>query len=74
LCGIVTFSVKGSDSSSAVKNKLAEKHINVSVGKAISTLIYMDKNHLNNIVRASVHYYNTEEEIGVLCGALEEMV
>ncbi|WP_413669424.1 aminotransferase class V-fold PLP-dependent enzyme [Mucilaginibacter sp. Mucisp86] len=73
LCGIVTFSVEGLDAA-AVKNKLAEKHINVSVGKAVSTLIYMNKNHLSNIVRASVHYYNTEEEIGVLCGALEEIL
>jgi cysteine desulfurase/selenocysteine lyase len=65
-CGIVTFSVDGIDSN-LVKTKLLEKNINVSVGKAVSTLIYMDKNHLTSIVRASVHYYNTEEEIGVLC-------
>ncbi|WP_428327821.1 aminotransferase class V-fold PLP-dependent enzyme [Mucilaginibacter sp.] len=68
-CGIVTFSVKGIDSA-AVKNKLGEKHINVSVGKAISTRIYMDKNHLSSIVRASVHYYNTEEELQQLCTEL----
>jgi cysteine desulfurase/selenocysteine lyase len=73
LCGIVTFSVDGVDAAT-VKNKLAEKNINVSVGKAVSTLIYMNKNQLSNIVRASVHYYNTEEEIGILCGVLEEMV
>jgi len=68
-CGIVTFSVEGTDSH-AVKAMLAEKQINVSVGKAKSTLIYMNKNHLSSIVRASVHYYNTEEEIGLLCDAL----
>lgn len=68
-CGIVTFSVKGMDSP-LVKNKLAEKGINVSVGKASSTLIYMNKNHLSSIVRASIHYYNTEEEIGVFCAVL----
>ncbi|UOE50663.1 aminotransferase class V-fold PLP-dependent enzyme [Mucilaginibacter sp. SMC90] len=73
LCGIVTFSVEKRDGT-AVKNKLAEKHINVSVGKAASTLIYMNKNHLNNIVRASVHYYNTEQEIELLCVALREIV
>lgn len=72
LCGIVTFSVDEIDAV-AVKNKLAEKQINVSVGKAVSTLIYMNKNRLNDVVRASVHYYNTEEEIGILCGVLEEM-
>ncbi|MDB5031110.1 aminotransferase class V-fold PLP-dependent enzyme [Mucilaginibacter sp.] len=68
-CGIVTFSVAGIDSA-AVKSKLAEKQINVSVGLAKSTLIYMNKNHLASIVRASVHYYNTEEEILVMCKEL----
>ena len=68
-CGIVTFSVSGMDSAT-VKSKLAEKQINVSVGLAKSTLIYMNKNHLASVVRASVHYYNTEEEIGAMCDAL----
>jgi cysteine desulfurase/selenocysteine lyase len=68
-CGIVTFSVDGIDSV-AVKAKLAAKQINVSVGLAQSTLIYMNKNHLNSVVRASVHYYNTEAEIKELCASL----
>lgn len=68
-CGIVTFSVNGLDSK-LVKNKLAQKDINVSVGLAGSTLLYMNKNHLSSIIRASVHYYNTEEEIKALCEAL----
>jgi cysteine desulfurase/selenocysteine lyase len=71
-CGIVSFLVNGIDSAS-VKSKLAEKQINISVGKAISTLIYMDKHHLNTIARASVHYYNTEEEIKTMCDALAAM-
>jgi cysteine desulfurase/selenocysteine lyase len=64
-CGIVTFSMRGVDSPT-VKARLAEKQINVSVGNASATLIYMNKNHLTSIVRASVHYYNTEEEIKTL--------
>ncbi|OKS88545.1 aminotransferase class V-fold PLP-dependent enzyme [Mucilaginibacter polytrichastri] len=71
-CGIVTFSVNGLDST-LVKSKLAEKNINVSVGKAVSTLIYMDKNHLSSIVRASVHYYNTADEIKAMCDELKMM-
>jgi len=71
-CGIVTFSVAGIDST-LVKTKLAEKQINVSVGQAKSTLFYMNKNHLSSIVRASVHYYNTEGEIGLLCRELADM-
>jgi selenocysteine lyase/cysteine desulfurase len=68
-CGIVTFSVDGMESRS-VKSTLAEKNINVSVGIAKSTLIYMNKNHLASVIRASVHYYNTETEIEMLCNAL----
>ncbi|SRR5260221_371253 len=69
-CGIVTFSVNGIDSE-LVKNKLAEKDINVSVSRAKSTLLYMNKNQLSSIVRASVHYYNTETEIKELCKTLK---
>jgi cysteine desulfurase / selenocysteine lyase len=72
-CGIVTFSVSGIGSSQ-IKSELAEKKIHVSVGLAKSTLIYMNRNSLNTVVRASVHYYNTEEEINGMCRALESIV
>jgi selenocysteine lyase/cysteine desulfurase len=72
LCGIVTFSVGGIDAV-RVKAMLSEKNIHVSVGKAVSTLYYMNRRQLTSIVRASVHYYNTEEEIEMLCGVLTEM-
>jgi len=72
-CGIVTFLVNGIDSPT-VKSLLAAKQINVSVGKAVSTLLYMNKNHLSSIVRASVHYYNTKEEIETLCVALNTIL
>jgi cysteine desulfurase / selenocysteine lyase len=68
-CGIVTFSVEGLETT-FIKNKLAEKNINVSVGLAKSTLYYMSKHQLTAVVRASVHYYNTEEEIDLFCAAL----
>jgi cysteine desulfurase / selenocysteine lyase len=72
-CGIVTFTV-GGVGSSHVKYELAEKKIHVSVGLAKSTLIYMNRNSLSTVVRASVHYYNTEEEINGMCEALESIV
>lgn len=71
--GIVTFSVSGIDSVT-VKRQLAENDINVSVGGAKSTLIYMNRHHLNSMVRASIHYYNTEEEIKIFCNALSGIV
>jgi cysteine desulfurase/selenocysteine lyase len=72
-CGIVTFSVNGLDAA-LVKTRLAEKQINVSVGLAKSTLFYMNKNQLNSVVRASVHYYNTDEEMLLLFAELSAIV
>ncbi|MDR3716662.1 MAG: aminotransferase class V-fold PLP-dependent enzyme [Puia sp.] len=72
-CGIVTFSIEGIDSYT-VKERLAEKQINVSIAAASSTPIYMNKHHLTSVVRASIHYYNTEDEIKLLCDALASMI
>ncbi len=73
LSGIVTFSVEHMDSV-VVKQKLAAKNINVSIGKAVSTLVYMNRRHLDSVVRASVHYYNTEEEIESLCATIADII
>ena len=72
-CGIVTFSVEDFDAPT-IKSRLAEDRINVTVGKAVSTLIYMEKNQLKSVVRASIHYYNTEEEIQILCRSLKAII
>ena len=69
LCGIVTFSLDAVDST-LIKKELAAKNINVSIGAAHSTLYYMSRRNLDKILRASVHYYNTEEEIDIFCDAL----
>ena len=69
LCGIVTFSVDAVDSA-LIKKELAAKNINVSITQAHSTLYYMSRYKLDKILRASVHYYNTEEEIDLFCDAL----
>lgn len=72
-CGIITFTVKDIDCN-LIKNKLAEKQINVSIGLAKSTLYYMNNNHLSDVIRASIHYYNSEEEIVIFCNALIDMI
>jgi cysteine desulfurase/selenocysteine lyase len=72
LCGIVTFSIAGLDPL-WIKVQLGQKKINVSAALAKSTLYFMDKQHLSSVVRASVHYYNTEEEIEQLCKAVAEL-
>jgi len=73
LSGIVTFSINAMDSVD-VKTKLAARDINVSVGGQQATPIYMENSGLTTVVRASVHYYNTEEEIEVLCSELSLMI
>lgn len=72
LCGIVTFSISGVPAAE-VKTKLAAKNINVNIGFAKSTLYYMNRKGLDGIIRASVHYYNTEEEIDMVCRELRAL-
>jgi selenocysteine lyase/cysteine desulfurase len=73
LSGLVTFSLEDIDSS-AIQFKLRALGINVSVGASQATPLYMKKNGLATVVRASVHYYNTEEEIKILCRELANIV
>jgi selenocysteine lyase/cysteine desulfurase len=47
--------------------------MNVSVSKLSSTRLDMDQRGLESVVRVSVHYYNTEQEIARFCQALESL-
>jgi cysteine desulfurase/selenocysteine lyase len=60
-CGIVTFAA-GVEAESA-KAQLARQRINVTTSSRRSTLLDMDARGLTMLVRASVHYYNTEDEV-----------
>lgn len=64
-CGIVTFTHQDV-SASALRSLLADRDINVSVSGRSSTRIDMEARELDTMVRASVHYYNTEEEVDAL--------
>ncbi|MFC4003026.1 aminotransferase class V-fold PLP-dependent enzyme [Prauserella oleivorans] len=68
-CGIVAFTVDGV-APAEVKERLAARGINVSVSRAPSTRVDMENRGIDELVRASVHYYNTEQEIESLCDAL----
>ncbi len=72
-CGIVTFTVDGTDSSD-IAAALHGEAINVSVSKPGSTLLDMTARGLPPLVRSSVHYFNTEDEVDRFCGVLEGMV
>ncbi len=67
--GIVTFSVAGTTARD-VKAALAQHNINVSTSIAASTLIDMQQRGLDEIVRASVHYFNTEQELDAALAAV----
>jgi selenocysteine lyase/cysteine desulfurase len=64
--GIVTFSKDGVDVT-AIKAGLAAAKINVSVSGRSSTYLDMTARQLDQIIRASAHYFNTEAEIDQLC-------
>jgi cysteine desulfurase / selenocysteine lyase len=60
--GIVSFTVLDVDVA-RVKTSLRAARINVTISAARGTLLDMRARGLPEIVRASVHYYNTDEEI-----------
>ncbi len=72
-CGIVTFTIEDKDPH-AIQQALGKQHINVSVTERGSTLLDMDARGLDSIVRASVHYYNSEDEIERFCRAVESLL
>ena len=70
-CGIVTFALAGRPAAE-IKAALAARRINVSVSSLESTRLDMARRGLDALVRASVHYYNTEEELDRLVAAVKE--
>jgi cysteine desulfurase / selenocysteine lyase len=67
--GLVTFTVNGR-SATAVQHYLYQQQINVSVSRIGSTRLDMEARGLTELVRASLHYYNSEAEIGRFCDLL----
>jgi cysteine desulfurase / selenocysteine lyase len=61
--GIVTFTVAGRDAG-AVQAHLRDRGINTSVTPMIYARLDLGPRGLEAMIRASVHYYNTEDEVG----------
>ncbi|HZR40781.1 MAG TPA: aminotransferase class V-fold PLP-dependent enzyme [Ktedonobacteraceae bacterium] len=69
-CGLVTFTIEGHEPA-AIQHALKEQHINVSVSSRNTTLLDLSERGLECVVRASVHYYNSEEEVERFVQAIE---
>jgi len=72
-CGIVTFTAEGG-AAALIKQVLRSQAINVSVSSYADTRLDMEDRKLPGVVRASLHYYNSEEEIERFCAALEPLL
>jgi selenocysteine lyase/cysteine desulfurase len=69
LSAIVTFTVDGHQPV-AIKTGLGQQSINVSVATEASARLDFPERNLDQVVRASVHYFNTTEELDALIGAV----
>jgi selenocysteine lyase/cysteine desulfurase len=71
-CGIVSFTAPGDDPE-GLHRALRACGANTSVSTVASTRFDMERRGLARVNRASVHYYNTEEEIDRFCSLLARL-
>jgi len=71
-CGIVTFTVDGIEPVT-LRQGLAEQGINVTHSTADSTRLDMEARGLESVLRASVHYYNSEAEVDRFVAAVDAL-
>ncbi len=71
-CGIVTFT-HAEWSPEQIKARLASQRINVTTSSQFGTRYDMEARNLAMVVRASVHYYNDEDEIMRVVAVLADL-
>jgi len=69
LSGIVTFEL-ADHNATVLQHQLRQQRINISVIRQKNTRLDFERRGLSNINRASVHYYNTDQEIEQFCDAV----
>ncbi|MEM7093373.1 MAG: aminotransferase class V-fold PLP-dependent enzyme [Actinomycetota bacterium] len=69
-CGIVTFTVEGV-ASADLAVVLREHGINTSVPHRTAAQLDLGRRDLTDVVRAGVHYFNTESELDRLCEVVQ---
>lgn len=72
-CGIVTFTIAGHEPA-AIQKLLSEQRINVTVALRKAALLDLDERGLVSALRASVHYYNSEEEVERFVQTIERLL
>jgi cysteine desulfurase / selenocysteine lyase len=72
-CGIVTFTADGIGARE-MQQALAGRSMNVTISTVASTRFDMETRGLNEVVRASVHYYNDDVEIERFCATLRTIL
>lgn len=65
-CGIVTFT-KASETATELAARLRSKQVNISVSPQSYARIDLGRRGLEELARASVHYFNTREEVERFC-------
>ena len=71
-CGIVTFQKAGLEPDE-IANRLRQKNINVSVSVMPYARLDLEPRNISSLARASVHYFNTESEIGTFIQAIKTL-
>jgi len=68
-CGIVTFNVEGKASAQVIAD-LGAAGFNLSGPGVLNAQLDLAPRSINQVIRAGVHYFNTEEEVARLCEAV----
>lgn len=71
-CGIVTFTYEGREPEK-MRDQLRKRRINAWISGPSSTRLDMEDRKIPMLVRASVHYYNTEQEILRFCEVVRSL-
>ncbi len=72
-CGIVTF-MADQRNAAEIKKAVAEQGINVSTSSSSGSLVSYQQRGLKMVVRASLHYFNTIEEIDYFVTILQKIL
>ena len=71
-CGIVTFTYDGREPEK-LRDQLRKRRINAWISGPSSTRLDMEDRKIPMLVRSSVHYYNTEQEILRFCEVVRSL-